>query len=77
MGIIDPSIIAVLKNYKQAQQGSPCKVIRAFATAVVFLAPNRRKIRRIKLCLARDFCIIPPRRLASLLNAGPDAANQV
>ncbi|GGF74063.1 hypothetical protein GCM10011402_28360 [Paracoccus acridae] len=35
MGIIDPSIIAVLKNYRQAQQGSACKVSEPIGSVLV------------------------------------------
>ena len=35
MGIIDPSIIAVPKNYRQAQQGSACKVSEPIGSVLV------------------------------------------
>ena len=35
MGIIDPSIITVLQNYKQAQQGSGCKVAETIGSLLV------------------------------------------
>lgn len=35
MGIIDPSIVAVLQNYRQAQQGSDCKVAETIGSVLV------------------------------------------
>jgi hypothetical protein len=34
MGIIDPDIIAFLQNYRQAQQGSECKVQRSLGSVL-------------------------------------------
>ncbi|WP_158248129.1 hypothetical protein [Paracoccus sp. SY] len=35
MGIIDPSIITVLQNYKQAQQGSECRIAENIGSVLV------------------------------------------
>ena len=35
MGIIDPSIIAVLQNYRQAQQGSECRIAETIGSVLV------------------------------------------
>lgn len=35
MGIIDPSIITVLQNYKQAQQGSECRIAETIGSVLV------------------------------------------
>ena len=35
MGIIDPNIIAFLQNYRQAQQGSDCKVSEPIGSLLV------------------------------------------
>ena len=35
MGIIDPHIITVLQNYRQAQQGGECKVERSLGSVLV------------------------------------------
>ena len=35
MGIIDPNIIAFLQNYRQAQQGSACKVSEPIGSVLV------------------------------------------
>lgn len=35
MGIIDPSIITVLQNYRQAQKGSNCKVPECIGSLLV------------------------------------------
>lgn len=35
MGIIDPSIIAVLQNYRQAQKGSDCRIAETIGSVLV------------------------------------------
>lgn len=35
MGIIDPSIITVLQNYRQAQQGSECRIAETIGSVLV------------------------------------------
>ena len=35
MGIIDPSIITVLQNYRQAQKGSDCRIAETIGSVLV------------------------------------------
>ena len=50
MGIIDPNIIAFLQNYRQAQQGSGCKVSEPIGSLLVAsLCRSARTARALEL----------------------------